>query len=88
MDSAWVKRNLDGAQYAESRGSQYEGPYEDWDEPDADAPCIDGCVTYNAKPEFAQVTRRDVRDFAIILVTVFVLVVGLCLLLSRTAWVA
>lgn len=26
MASPWVERNLDGAQYAQPRGSQYEGP--------------------------------------------------------------
>lgn len=26
MTSPWVQRNLDGAQYAQAHGSQYEGP--------------------------------------------------------------
>ena len=42
--SPWVTRNIDGAQVSVSRGSQYEGPWEDWDPvPDEDA-----CVTADA----------------------------------------
>ena len=35
---------------------------------------------------YATGTRRDVRDLALCIGTVFALVVILCLVLSRTAW--
>ena len=84
-NSPWVTRNLEGAQYAEPRGSTYEGQagwFEEWDEDEQS----DACDSDDATPEYAQVTRHDMVDLVIVLVAVFLLVGGLCLLLSRTAW--
>lgn len=62
MNSPWVARNLDCAQYAQPRGSQYEGPAAEptwpdidetgWDEPivqlDAECECY-ACIQRNGR---------------------------------------